>query len=119
MNDFTKKNPLDPGIRVDHETGLIHIPGKDPLPLVTDLSRSQQREADSLQARRNKIMIENMGAFFKCPQCGKIWPGYQMIVKWDTIGSVTSEYLHCPGPGIHDPNKKCEAPCSRVPEIKA
>lgn len=118
MSDFTKKSG-NPGIRVDHKTGLIHIPGKDPLPLLTHLSPSEQREADSLQSRRNKIMIDNMGAFFKCPQCGKITPGYQMIVKWNKIEGVQSEFLHCPHPGIHDPSKICDAPCSRVPEMKA
>lgn len=117
MSDFTKKSPK--GIRVDHETGLIHIPGKDPLPLLTDLSKSQQREADSLQNRRNKIMIDNMGAFFKCPQCGKITPGYQMIVKWNKLEGVMSEFLHCPNPGIHDPSKICDSPCVRVQEKQA
>lgn len=116
MSDFTKKTP--PGVRVDHETGLIHIPGKDPLPLLTTLSREEQRAADELQARRNKIILENMQAFFKCTQCGETWPGWQMTVKWDKLEGVTSEFLHCPGPGVHDPSKRCDAPCAKVPEVK-
>lgn len=115
------KNPN--ALRVDHAKKLIHVPGRDkPDELIAPIHRRYDENGQPVQAimtpeeinelrsqhmRRVAIVFECMNANWRCTQCGRVWPGTKLRVKWDKIDGATSEYLFCP-------DSLCDAPCAPV-----
>lgn len=119
------KNPK-PAIRVDHEAGLIHIPGKDPLPLTPTIQQrfdangrpyqhvltpDEMRDAERKNNLRLQVIRECLMARWFCKQCGRTWKGTETRVAHDNVAGNLSEYLHCPG---EVPEGKCLSPLTAV-----
>lgn len=93
-------------VRVDHETGDVHVPGKGNLPLIgptsgaayEDLKRKEKEHRASM-LRLQRAMLST----FQCTQCKQRQPGTEVRVKWMKQEGVEMETLVCR-------DRKCDAP---------
>ena len=73
--DPSKKNP--PAIvQVDHETGMLHVPGIGDLPLVGPTSGSEYKrlkESEIDKREMNKRLMAVMRKSWQCVQCRRVW----------------------------------------------
>jgi hypothetical protein len=112
---FTKNNPAPPKRKsiVDHETGFIHLPGKEPLPMVgpTSGAEYEKLKADEKKALWVKQQMERyLRSTVQCIQCKRRWSWLNPRPGWSEKGSVfvkwmgANEVLTCA-------DKKCAGPC--------
>lgn len=112
----------DGKLRVDQHEGLIHIPGKGPQELIRPIVQRFTPDGlpyqhmpgieeilsfEEAHQKRLAIVRELLNNSFRCTQCGRVWPGTQARVKWDSLHGAKSEYLFCP-------DKACAAPLGAV-----
>lgn len=108
MEDPTKKvskKAPEKGVWVDHETGLVHIPGKDPLPLVGPTSGSEYdrlKKAEQRFKSDKASLLRLMRATWKCSQCAREWKGEDVRVKKAAPDTEDVVFV-CP-------DRKCDAP---------
>ena len=112
------KTPAHPKTgMVDYETGLIRLPGKDPMPLVgpTTGQELQDLKVSDEKAKQLKFHIEHqLRNVWGCTQCKRLFSWFSSNpvrnilkraprVKWRKIDGVNAETLVC-----FDP--RCDAP---------
>lgn len=108
--DFTKKFP-PPIVQVDHDTGMLHVPGIGPLPLVGPTSgRAYEDLKKSLHAKAdiNRRLMDIFRRHWQCTQCKKVWKVklepicqcshffHQHVVSLAYSGQRTCQARNCP-----------------------
>jgi hypothetical protein len=95
------------------ETGLIHLKGKEPLPMVgpTSGAEYEKLKKDEKSALQVKQQIERyLRSTVQCTQCKRRWSWFNPKEGWSEKGSVVvkwmsgHEVLTCP-------DLKCAGPC--------
>jgi hypothetical protein len=91
--------PTAPGeMYIDHETGLIHRPNHEPIPLQGPTTGSEYEELKRGEERNAKAMAHirrQMAATFQCTQCKKKFSGKFARIKWRNVDGVNAETLVC------------------------
>lgn len=104
---FGGKNPgRNDELWIDHETGLIHLPGHAPEPVVGETSGKAYQDLKDRDVRRQQMMRHirrQMLSRFQCTQCKRKFWGKDCRVKWRTVDGIMTETLVCP-------NVKCDGP---------
>lgn len=107
-SDFIKKNKPKI-VSIDHEDGMIHVPGKGPMPLVGDLRTGKEYErlkaAEVEKREMNKRLIAVMSKTWVCTQCGERQSGRYIRVAHRSMytGGQLTEVLVCR-------HRTCDAP---------
>lgn len=100
--------------KVDHETGLIHVPGRGNLPLIGPTSGSAYEDLKAKEKQNRAAMLHlkrQMLSTFQCTQCKRKQPGTQVRVKWMKTEGVDMETLVCRDP-------KCDAPVVMIEDAR-
>ena len=109
MTDYRDKTPAGKapeGVWVDHETGLIHIPGMEPREMVGPTSGKEYQQfkaAEKEQSRRNIRLRAMMQSTYQCVQCKRKMKGAKVLVKYERIDGKVVEVFTCM-------DRKCAAP---------
>ena len=110
-NPGSRSNTIRKPLQIDHETGELDIPNFGRLPLVGPTSGSEYEQLKKREAEKrelNKNLLALMRKFWKCSQCGKIWPGTRIRPQWSK--ALQTEILVCADPACDAPVVECEAP---------
>ena len=112
--DFTKKFP-PPIVTVDHDTGMLHVPGVGPLPLVGPTSGKEYQDLKKSlhgKAELNRRMMDIFRRHWQCTQCKKIWKVnlepicqcshffHQHVASLGFSGKRTCQARNCPCAGF-------------------
>lgn len=92
--------------KVDHETGLIYVPGKGNLPLIGPTSgaayedlKAKEKEHREANLRLRRAILST----YRCTQCKRVQSGANVRVRWMKFHGVEAETLVCANP-------RCDAP---------
>jgi len=110
-NLASRSNRIRKPLQIDHETGDLVISNFGRLPLVGPTSGSEYEQLKKREAQKrvvDEILLRLMRKFWKCNQCGKIWPGTQIRPQWSK--ALQAEILVCADPSCDAPVVECEAP---------
>jgi hypothetical protein len=116
MNHSQKGANLKPGIRIDHETGLIHGLPDGPQPLVGPTSGRAYEELkrnEKNHVAANRVMKRQILSNWKCIQCKRVWKGSLVRFTIRVVNGRNFEEFKCP-------DSKCDAPvviCETVEQI--
>jgi len=98
---------VGPGqLYIDHDTGLIHRPGHDPIEVNGPTTGSEYQELkkrEKQNAEAMKHLRRQMASTFQCTQCKKKMSGKYARVKWRNVDGINMETLACF-------DQKCDAP---------
>jgi len=105
FGDFARKRFATDRVKVDHETGMVNVPGVGPLPLVGPTSGREYKNLKEAEAQfeldRAKLN-QDRAKRWQCVQCKRIWRGGKVRVKKLNPASDQVYYV-CP-------DKQCDAP---------
>jgi hypothetical protein len=93
-------------VKVNHETGNVHVPGKGDLPLIGPTSGTAYEELKRKETENQAAMMRLKRAIFseyQCTQCKRKMSGALTRVKWLTLDGVKAEALVCC-------DTRCDAP---------
>jgi hypothetical protein len=101
-------------VKVDHETGMVNVPGKGDLPLIGPTSGSAYEDLKKREAEQRQFMMRLKRAIlstYQCQQCKRKMSGANIRVRMETIGGIQAQTLVCSDP-------KCDAPVTLVEDAR-
>ena len=100
------QNPNPGELWIDHETGLIHMPKHQPVPLegpTSGRAYEELKKEDAINKQRMHFLRRQMLSVYQCTQCQQKMSGKFCRVKWRNIDGVQAETLVCR-------DVRCDAP---------
>lgn len=110
---MTKPPHLRPTVKVDHETGMVNVPGKGELPLIGPTSGSAYEDLKKREKDQYQFMLRLKRAIlstYQCQQCKKKMSGGNVRPKTVSIDGIETQILVCSDP-------KCDAPVTLIEDV--
>lgn len=110
---MSKPPNLRPTVKVDHETGMVNVPGKGELPLIGPTSGSAYEDLKRREKEQYQFMLRLKRAIlstYQCQQCKKKISGAHVRIRTTTIGGLETQLLVCSDP-------KCDAPVTLIEDV--